>query len=275
MKLDRVVTRMLLPIKAGAHLYLVFALLTACSDYKPTIPPPPIFDVSGSDAKAIALADSVMAASGGAENWEQTRFLKWVCLGKRLNVWDKQTGNVRIESPASLVLMNLHTKKGRAWKGTAELTEPDDLQRALDYGYEAWINDSYWLLLPFKLKDGGVTLKYLGEGATEEGHSADMLSLTFKNVGATPNNKYHVWIDEESKLLTQWAYYMDATDELPRFTAKWGNYQKYGRILLSDDRGAKKHSGLAVYDDLPASVFNSPDLIDWDKIPQSAALPNQ
>lgn len=271
---DRVVTCMRLPLKVSARLIWVLVLSTACSEHKPATPPAPAFDIAGSDAKAIALADSAIAACGGLENWERTRFLKWVCLGKRLNVWDKQTGNVRIESRASLVLMNLHTKKGRAWKGTVELTAPDDLQRAMDYGYEAWVNDSYWLLLPFKLKDGGVTLKYLGEGVTEEGRAADMLSLTFKSVGVTPNNKYHVWIDKESNLLTQWAYYMDATDELPRFTAPWANYQKYGRILLADDRGAKKHTELAVYDELPATVFESPELIDWSKLPPSAAVPS-
>jgi hypothetical protein len=231
----------------------------------------PVFDLAGSDAKAVALADSVIAACGGWENWEKTRFVKWICLGKRLNVWDKHTGNVRIESLVSLVLMNLHTKKGRAWKGTAELLEPEEVKRAMDYGYEAWINDSYWLLLPFKLKDGGVTLKYLGEGATADGRAADILSLTFKNVGVTPNNKYHVYVDKESKLLTQWTYFMDATDELPRFTTRWANYQRYGRILLSDDRGQKRHTGLAVYDELPASVFESPESLDWDNLRPSSA----
>ncbi|NUO79069.1 hypothetical protein HUU05_03255 [candidate division KSB1 bacterium] len=230
-----------------------------------------VFNLAGSDAKAVALADSVLAACGGLENWEKTRFIKWTCLGKRLNVWDKQTGNVRIESRASLVLMNLHTKQGRAWKGSMELTDPAELQRAMDYGYEAWINDSYWLLLPFKLKDGGVTLKYLGEGLTEAGRPADILSLTFKNVGVTPNNKYHVYVDKETRLLTQWSYFMDAPDEHPRFTTPWANYQQYGRILLSDDRGQKKHSGLAVFDELPADVFESPDLVDWEKLPQSLA----
>jgi hypothetical protein len=248
---------------------IVFFFLMACNSNPKKAATPP-FDLAGSDAKAVALADSVMAACGGLENWQKTRFIKWICLGKRLNVWDKHTGNVRIESQVSLVLMNLHTKKGRAWKSTVELTEPDELKRAMDYGYEAWINDSYWLLLPFKLKDGGVTLKYLGEDTTRDGRPADMLSLTFKNVGVTPNNKYHVYVDKETRLLTQWTYFMDAADEHQRFTMPWANYQKYGSILLSDDRGTKKHAGLAVYDELPAYVFESPETVDWDKLPQSA-----
>ena len=265
----RTLKRRCIGLILGLFMITLFVACGASSHDESLNAPAPAFDLVGSDAKAVALADSVMAACGGRENWEKTRFIKWVCLGKRLNVWDKHTGNVRIESTASLVLMNLNTKRGRAWKGSVELTEPDDLKRALDYGYEAWINDSYWLLLPFKLKDGGVTLKYLGAGTTTEGRPADILSLTFKNVGVTPNNKYHVYVDKETRLLTQWIYFMDATDAHPRFTTPWANYQKYGMIFLADNRGAKKHTGLAVYDELPTFVFESPELVDWEKLPQS------
>jgi hypothetical protein len=241
------------------------AFFSAC-DSKTKIPP---FDLAGSDAKAVALADSVMAACGGRENWEKTRIVTWDWFGKRLNVWDKWTGDIRVESRRSLILMNLNTKKGRAWKDGHEITEPEALQRALDYGYEAWANDSYWMFLPFKLKDGGVTLKYLGEGTTAEGQSAEVLSVTFNKAGLTPNNKHHVYIDKESKLLVQWDFYMDAKDPAPRFAVPWKNYQQFGKILLSDDRGEgarKKHVGLGVFEALPASVFNRPDSIDWVKV---------
>lgn len=46
--------------------------------------------------------------------------------------------------------------------------------------------------MPYKLKDSGVTLKYKGEGQTEEGEPAQVLVLTFKDVGVTPQNKYEV-----------------------------------------------------------------------------------
>ncbi|MDZ7362422.1 MAG: hypothetical protein ONB46_17120 [candidate division KSB1 bacterium] len=238
----------------------------ACNSRHAETPP---FDLAGSDAKAVALADSVMAACGGRENWEKTRVVTWDWFGKRLNVWDKWTGDVRVESRRSLILMNLNTKKGRAWKDGHEITEPDKLQRALDYGYEAWANDSYWMFLPFKLKDGGVTLKYLGEGLTAEGQPAEILSVTFTKVGLTPNNKHHVYIDKASKLLVQWDFFADANDPAPSFSVPWKNYQKFGKILLSDDRGEgarKKHVGLGVFETLPTTVFNSPDPIDWMKL---------
>jgi len=228
----------------------------------------PDFNYAGSDAKAIALADSVMQACGGRENWEKTRFITWDWFGKRLTVWDKQTGDLRIESRMSLVLMNMNTMQGRAWKLGHEM-DKDGIKRAVEYGYEAWANDSYWMLLPFKLKDSGVTLKYLGEDTTYAGQPAEVISMTFKNVGSTPKNKHVVYIDKTSKLLAQWDFYRDAEDPAPHFFVPWKSYQKYGNILLSNDRGEgprKIHVGLGVYDELPASVFNSPDRIDWEKV---------
>lgn len=228
--------------------------------------PPTSFNPTGSDAKAIKIADQVMAACGGRENWEKTRFITWRALGKRINVWDKWTGDVRIESRRSLILMNLHTMKGHAWKGLQEITDPDELERAMQYGYEAWLHDSYWLFLPFKLKDPGVSLKYMGEGKTADERPVDIVSLTFKNVGINPQNKYLIYIDKETHLLTQWTYFMDAADKYPRFTTPWANYQKYGNILLSDDRGKKRHKDIALFDKLPRSVFEEPLPIEWEKI---------
>jgi len=250
-------------------LFLVVALLTllmsaACEQKKA-----PAFDYAGSEAKAIALADSVIAACGGQEHWDKTRFISWDWFGKRLTVWDKWTGDVRIESKMSLVLMNLHTKQGRAWKLRNELTDPADVKRAMEYGIEAWMNDAYWMILPFKLKDGGVTLKYVKEDTTYEGLPAEVISLTFKNVGLTPNNKFHVYIDKKSKLLVQWNYFRDAADSSPHFFTPWKNYQRFGNILLSNDRGdgpRRIHVGLGVYDELPATVFTSPDSIDWKQM---------
>jgi len=240
----------------------------------------PDFNYAGSDAKAVALADSVMAACGGRENWEKTHFITWDWFGKRLTVWDKWTGDLRIESRMSLVLMNMNAMTGRAWKLGHEITEPAALKRAIDYGYEAWANDAYWMILPFKLKDGGVTLKYIKEDTTVEGQLADVISMTFKNVGLTPNNKFHVYIDKQSKLLVQWDFYQSATDAEPHFLTPWKNYQRYGNILLSNDRGEgprKIHVGLGVYEALPATVFSDSARIDWHKIKMEFAhnaMPN-
>ncbi|MGH9321913.1 MAG: hypothetical protein ACRD3V_18755, partial [Vicinamibacteria bacterium] len=181
--------------------------LAALASAQPDNPPSPGFDLAGSDAKAVAIADEVMKALGGRKAWDETRYVTWNFFGRRAHVWDKHSGNLRFENDGSVVLMNLGTKKGRVWKNGEEVTSPADLEKALHDAESAWINDSYWVFMPYKLKDTGVTLKYLGKGKTEAGASADVLQLTFENVGRTPENKYHVYVDDESRLVTQWDYY--------------------------------------------------------------------
>ena len=60
-------------------------------------PPAEGFDLAGSDAEAIRIADRVMLAMGGREAWDSTRHLRWKFFGRRLHVWDKHTGDLRIE----------------------------------------------------------------------------------------------------------------------------------------------------------------------------------
>lgn len=225
-------------------------------------PPMPGFDQEGSDKKAVAIADEVMRALGGRAAWDDTRFLTWNFFGRRTHVWDKHTGNLRFESGDTLVLMNLNTKTGRVWKNGQEVEDPAARDEALTDAEGAWINDSYWVFMPYKLKDTGVTLKYLGESTTQAGAPADVLELTFENVGRTPENKYHVYVDADSRLVTQWDYYPQASDPEPRFQIPWREWKRHGSILLSADRGERGHEDLAVLEDVPDAVFESPAPVD-------------
>ena len=116
-----------------------------------------------------AIADEVMQKLGGRKNWDNTRYITWKFFGRRFHVWDKRSGDIRVESGNRTVLMNINTKEGRVWEDGTEVTHPDSLAKRLDRGYRAWINDSYWLVMPYKLKDSGDTLKYVVERETERG----------------------------------------------------------------------------------------------------------
>jgi len=225
-------------------------------------PPMPGFDAAGSDAKAIAIADEVMEAMGGRQAWDDTRYLTWKFFGRRTHVWDKDTGNLRYENEDTLVLMNLNTKLGRVWKAGEEVTDEAARAEALNGGESAWINDAYWVFMPYKLKDTGVTLKYVGKGTTQAGASADVVELTFENVGRTPENKYHVYVDDDSRLVTQWDYYPNASDPEPRFQLPWLEWERHGAILLSPSRGERRHEDVAVLENVPDAVFESPDAVN-------------
>lgn len=222
-------------------------------------PPAPGFNIEASDHQAVILADEVMEAMGGREAWDHTRYLQWNFFGRRLLTWDKKNGDVRIESlpDSTLYLVNVNTLKGQVKRRGVTESNPDTLKMLLDRAKSIWINDSYWLVMPFKLKDTGVALKYIGKDTTLNGQTGDMVELTFDKVGDTPQNKYHVFIDETSKLVTQWSFFQDAGLKVPGFTTPWGEYQRYGKILLSGDRGERDITDIAVPDSLPPGTFTS------------------
>ncbi|AQG80171.1 hypothetical protein [Spirosoma montaniterrae] len=257
------------------QLLLFFLLLNIvvvqAQSRKTTNPPAPGFDLAGSDAKAVQIADDVMAAMGGRKAWDETHLIAWNFFGFRKLVWDKWSGNVRVDNlrDDQTVLLNINNNQGRVFRNGQELTEPDSVAKYVRQGKNAWINDSYWLVMPFKLKDSGVTLKYLGEEATKDSRPADVLQLTFKNVGTTPDNKYKVWVDKQSHLVTQWAHYPKATDEQPRFTLPWADYQRHGQILLSGERGDRDLTDIMVFTGLPGEVFSSFTRTDLSRYPQA------
>jgi len=226
------------------------------------------FNAEASDETAIQWADKVMEAMGGRESWDTTRFLHWNFFGRRTLLWDKQEGKVRIESPGDSMtyLVDLFNNTGQVKKGNAVMTQPDSIAKYVERGRRIWINDSYWLVMPFKLKDSGVTLKHVGQDTTLAGSMAEVLSLTFESVGVTPQNKYLVYIDPATNLVNQWDFFTNADDEAPRFAMPWKGYQSYGALKLSGDRGKPQLSDIAVLESVPASVFTSFDALDVSQL---------
>jgi len=228
-------------------------------------PPMPGFDLENSDEKAIEIADNVMEAMGGRQNWEETQYTTWVFFGNRKHVWDKHTGDVRIDylqdtTHNKEVILNVQSMEGKVQMDGELLADADSAQKLIEAAHSNWINDMYWVFMPFKLKDTGVTLKYMGQDSTKTGEIAEVLQLTFSEVGVTPQNKYLVYVDPNSHYVTQWDYYPNSTDEAPRFSSSWENYEQHGDIMLSGDRnfydgGMRQITEIAVMDSLPETVF--------------------
>lgn len=216
------------------------------------------FEIANSDPAAIELVDSIMIAMGGRENWDKTRFISWNFFGNRDLVWDKALGRVRIDSRKDTItyLVNLNTMEGRVRIKGQEITEVDSLKKMLTKAKSIWINDSYWLVMPFKLMDPGVRIKYMGEEKLSGGMQCNVLELTFDNVGDTPQNKYRLYVDMSDNLIKQWAFYSQAIQDSSNFVRPWDNYRKYGDILLSADRsdGGGPRS-VKVDGELPDRIF--------------------
>ena len=227
------------------------------------------FNTEGSDAKALQIADSVMKAVGGRYAWDMTRYIRWTFFGSRSLVWDKTKEKVRIDylNNDTKIRLNLKDMTGRVYKDGKEMTNPDSLKMYLERGKGAWINDAYWLVMPFKLKDSGVTLKYVGVKKNALGVDCDVLNMTFKAVGNTPDNKYEVYVNPSSHLIVQWDYYAKATNEKPNISTPWEDYRALGNIMLSISRGDKRSMvPIGVYKSMPDSVFTSFNEVDWAKL---------
>lgn len=235
------------------------AALGLLAQEAPSYPAAPGFRADESDPEAIAIADEVMVAMGGYEAWEQARYLEWTFFGNRTLLWDKWTGQVRIDflQTEDVFIVNVHENTGMVWLAGEAQSHPDTLERYLQRARSIWINDSYWLVMPFKLKDSGVKLAYLGPEKTDNGFFADKLELTFEAVGDTPQNKYWVFVDQDTDLVVQWSFFNDAADDRPRFTTPWTDYQSHRGLLLSGGRGQRELSGIAVYREVPAAVFTN------------------
>lgn len=213
------------------------------------------------NAKIKSLYKGVLKAMGGKKNYDKTNIIKWTFFGSRTHTWDKLNNKVRIDyvKENTIILLNMNDQSGKVLKKGKEVSDAAELKMYLEEGRKAWINDSYWLVMPWKLMDPGVTLKYKGVKNTETGDPADVLEMTFDKVGVTPENKYLVFIDQKTHFISQWSHFQKAADEKPRFTMPWKDYKPFGKIMLSGSRGDRSLTDIAVFDILPETVFSSFD----------------
>ncbi len=225
------------------------------------------FDVMGSDKKAIDLADSVMSACGGRYAWDQTRFIRWTYFGKREMVWDKLHNKVRIDfiDRDLKIRLNMTDMTGLVRMGGIVQTNPDSIKKYLALGKSFFTNDSYWLLMPFKLKENGVTLKYKGVKKNIYGIDCDAIDITHKSENDAPQGRYNILINPSSHLITQWSFFEKSDSQIPNFTMPWQDYRNLGNILLSVSRGDYRvMTPMGIYKNLPDSTFTSFNAVNYN-----------
>jgi hypothetical protein len=170
----------------------------------------------GSDPRAVAIADEVMTALGGKSAWDALPGLRWSfgsMLGDsvrstRRHAWNKRTGEHRVEgvNRAGQRYTFIHTvgdtTTGMAWMNGQKI-EGDSLLKLLHRAEALWVNDTYWMLMPYKLRDPGVLLGYVDD-TTMNGATYDRLALSFHGVGLTPGDRYRVFVNRMSHRVEYW-----------------------------------------------------------------------
>lgn len=220
---------------------------------------------AAAEEKANAIAEEMMRALGGQENWDRARFLRFTFVrqGRRLNItWDRETGRYRLEAVNDagvpyVVVMNVATRQGRVSVEGRPL-DGQELSEYLNLANRIWAGETYWLLCPYKLRDPGAILTYEGE-ENAAGAVQDRLHLRFENVGLTPKDQFWLYVNRKTRLLDRWRFRLQGGQE---GDYRWTSWARFGGILLATERvGANGErilfEDILVTDSLPDEVFTS------------------
>ena len=227
------------------------------------------------DPRAIEVADRALQAMGGQQAWDATRHLVFTfavqerdeVLVERTHFWDKWEQRHRVQGRTGdgtryVVIEDLQTRSGKVWLD-GEPVEGALRDPWLERAWAMWTNDTYWLLMPYKLRDPGVNLSWEGEETIGE-TIYDKLHLSFDEVGLTPGDQYWGWFNRKTGLMDRWAFILEQ-QEPPSRVYEWRDWRPYGTIMLATDRIPAEGERAIVFRDLatpsslPESVFTSLD----------------
>lgn len=176
------------------------------------------------DPEALAVANRLQQAMGGVENWNNTRYIRFDFAGGpkgdlppgRAHLWDKWEGRYRLEQTTDdgktqVTLFNAYDKTGAVYVDGQQLPAAE-AEPLLEKAHGAFINDTYWLAMPWKWLDPGVNLNSMGE-QEYNGKKYDVVELSFKNVGRTPGDRYRGFVAKDTGLMEHWEYTLQSGNE--------------------------------------------------------------
>lgn len=213
-----------------------------------TQPSPAAFDATASDEKALAIADGVMTALGGADAFEAVKQIRWehkyMMDGELRNhlkhSWDKWNGRHNFQmldmatyadataesDPGRMkwseAMYSLFNKgKGYGMYGGREVGS-EDRDRIISTASDRWQHDSYQLTMLFKLRDPGAKLSYFGEVKDVDGMCqpvCDTLKLEFApEVG---KDVYYINVNRDSGLPEVIERQLEGTNRIGYALSEW------------------------------------------------------
>lgn len=233
---------------------------------------------------AAHYADRLMAWQGGREAWANTRFLRfrWIVerggetLADRSHAWDRHTGRYRLaytrgDSSSFLALLDVGSMaddtvppEGDAWID-GERLEGAARDSALHDAYAAFINDSYWLLMPLKWRDPGVHLAYEGTTELPDGERYATVHLTFDTGLGVTEDEYWGFVDPATGRMAAWRYHLQGQEEKGDLIW-WEDWRTFGpqELKLAMNRRITSGDARIHFEDVaadtavPDGVFSPP-----------------
>ena len=126
--------------------------------------------------------------------------------------WNRKENKVRVKWEENDVLIDLNVS-------------PEEYDAIAYQGYKYFINDSFWLIAPFKVRDSGVVRSTVG---VEGGRG---LLVSYTTGGVTPGDSY-LWILDERGFPTAWKLW---TSNVPigGLEFKWGGWVEKEGVWFS------------------------------------------
>lgn len=195
------------------------------------------------DPAAVTVAQETIQAMGGMDGWKSVKALRFDFRVERegaepkavKHLWDRAGNRDHVEAMKDgkpmVAWVNLTTKSGAAWLDGKKL-EGDALKQAMDWAYGRWVNDTYWLIMPFKWLDSGVNLK---KEADRNGYK--VLHISFNQVGLTPGDQYWAFISPKSHMMERWEFLLQGEKEKEMFD--WKDWNAVGSVKLSSMKAGK------------------------------------
>ncbi len=152
---------------------------------------------SGKEAEQIA--DKMLNALN-KDAWDSTEYIAWTFPGNHEYQWFKSKDSVIVKWDDFTVHLNTQTAKGIV-KSEEALEQKDSLE-IIDKAYRFFINDSFWLIAPFKVRDPGTSRKMVKH------NGKDALLVTYSSGGVTPGDSY-LWILDDDYRPKAWKLWVE------------------------------------------------------------------
>jgi hypothetical protein len=226
------------------------------------MPPPAAIDV-----ESEPILRAMVAAMGGQEAWDRLPCFRfdfvYIRDGKEVSRtrhwWDKRTGRARVEATDDqgrhvATIFNLQDRRGLAFVDGIGEGDPKRVAELTQEGYERWVNDTYWVMMPFKLRDPGVRVRYARNEKTLE-TVYDVLELSFvAGTGLTSDDRYWLYVNRRTRMIDRWEYVLTGQSPPPA-GASWEAWSQVGPVKLSLQRRFQGRSSMLRFENVstPAS----------------------
>ena len=215
-----------------------------------------------SGAQQVPPLAKQVAKTFGLGSFEQVEAIRYTfsipgLVPPRTWEWHPKTDTVTYEAK---------DKEGKATKVTYKRSELDSQSDAVKTQIDpGFVNDQYWLLLPFHFVWDGAAVTDDGMHETPLGKtSAERLVAKYASSGYSPGDTWELYIGPDKRVVEMSYHRAVPVPKLPNLVhAKWEGYKKAGPLLF-----ATEHHGTAdgspfelTFTDVAVKVKGSKDWI--------------